>query len=320
MATMLTGACAILKPFAPPLATVEGVKGHFPIGKIIDLKEGKAIAFDEFIDQLRSRDLIFIGEVHDNPEHHLIQVQMLQALVARCGPVTIAMEFFQKPQQPVIDRYLQGKMTEEEFLREVNWPAQWGFPYHYYRPLIQIAKERGSRLLAINAPRDLVKKVARSGLKSLDPAERAQLAKRIDLTHKRHRAFLRKVYQEHPTGELKEFEYFYQAQCVWEDTMAENIAEYISKERQRVVVLAGDGHIANRFGIPDRTLARISVKMATVVLRPIDAPVTLHKGEADYVWLTADFSGNRRSMPNPERVHKAKYWGQKQRSEGDGER
>jgi len=290
MAFLAMGGCALIKPRMPPLASVEGVQGHFRIGRIIHLDTGKALSFDRFIDQLGSKDLIFIGEKHDNPEHHLIQVQILQALMARYGELSVAMEFFQEPQQPVLDRYMEGTSTETVFLKDVGWRKAWSFDYYFYRPLIVMLREKGRRIHAINAPNDIVKKVARSGLGSLAPGERNQLAKDIDLDNEKHRAYLSDVYKQHTHHDLKNFDYFYQAQCVWEDTMAENIAGYLKENEQRVVVFTGNGHIVNRYGIPDRTLKRIPVTMATIVLYPLTGRETIKKETADYVWLTGDCS------------------------------
>jgi uncharacterized iron-regulated protein len=290
MASLAMGGCALIKPAMPPLASVEGVQGHFRIGRIIHLDTGKALSFDRFIDQLESKDLIFIGENHDNPEHHLIQVQILQALLARSGDLSVAMEFFQEPQQPVLDRYMKGTSTEADFLRDVDWQKTWSFDYYLYRPLIFMLREKQSKIHAINAPNDIVKKVARSGLDSLKPEERDQLAKDIDLDNEKHRAYLRDVYKQHSSKDLKKFDYFYQAQCVWEDTMAENIGEYLKENKQRVIVFTGNGHIIKRYGTPDRTLKRVKVNMATVVLYPLNDRETIKKETADYVWLTGDCS------------------------------
>ena len=273
----------------PPLVSVEGASRHFVVGQIIHVETGEPLSFDQFIDQLETRDLVFIGEVHDNPEHHLIQVQILQALMARHGPLTVAMEFFQKPQQAIIDRYVTGKSTEAEFLKEVNWHRQWSFDYSFYRPLMLAVKENKGKILAINAPNDIVRKVARSGLNGLDPEERALLAKDIDLDNGEHRAYLQDVFQDNAHGVLTNFEFFYQAQCVWEDTMAENIAASLEGADETVVVLTGNGHILNKFGIPDRTAARIAADMTTVLLWPMEEGLTIGKNSADYVWLTGKY-------------------------------
>ena len=285
----LTG-CAGTKKSSPIMATIPGVSGHFKIGQILELKTGTVLSFDQFIDQISSKDLIFIGEVHDNPEHHLIQVQILQALLACCGPLSIAMEFFEKPQQSILDRYRRGELDESEFLREVDW----GSDYHFYRPLIRMANQHGAEVRAINAPREVVRKVARQGLASLDEPERNKIAKKIDLSNEAHRNYVREAYERHPRGDLKKFDYFYEAQCVWEDTMAENLAEYLKENETKLIAFTGNGHIINQFGIPDRTIERIPVSMVTIMPLPLSEQVTIKKETAHYVWLTADYPSRAR--------------------------
>ena len=294
----------MVKHKMPPLATVEGISRHFTVGQIVRLETGKVLSFEEFIAQLETRDLVFIGEVHDNPEHHLIQVQILQALMVRHGPITVAMEFFQKPQQAVIDRYLLGKSSELEFLKDVGWEKQWSFDYSFYRPLMLAVKEKGGEILAINAPSDIVKKVARSGLNALEPDERSLLAKNIVLDNEGHRTYLQDVFNNEAHGHLANFDFFYEAQCVWEDTMAQNIAGSLEGSDEVLIALTGNGHIINKFGIPDRTAARIPADMVTVLLKPIEAGLTIDRESADYVWLTGKYS--RRSTFAHPKHHRMK--------------
>lgn len=294
-------ACSFKEVRMPPLASIEGIPGHFGMGRIIDLDKGKSISFEELIDQLQSRELIFVGEVHDNAEHHLIQVQILQALMARYGPVTVAMEFFDQSRQPILDRYLEEEVSETVFLKDVDWDNEWSFPYHFYRPVIFLAKEKGRALLGINVPNNTVKKVARSGLDSLTPDERDQVATEINLDNQAHRDYLREVFKKHSHHhQLKNFEYFYQAQCVWEETMAENIARYLADNKGKMVVFTGNGHITNKYGIPDRVLKRIAANMATIVLYPLTDRLIINKNMADYVWLTSGCSsGEHRVRRRP---------------------
>ena len=305
----LMNACSVMKHKAPPLTSIEGMKGHFAPGRIIELETGLAISFDDLIDRLGAKDLIFIGEKHDNPEHHLIEAQILQALAVRYGPVSAAMEFFQEPGQPALDRYLSGAIDEALFLKEVGWKEGWSFHYHFYRPLLLTIKERGGKVLAINAPRSIVRKVAREGLSGLDQDERIQLAEDIDLGNRRHREYVKRVFKEHVHPELKNFEHFYQAQCVWEDTMAQNIAEHMQKCDDRVVAFTGNGHIVNKFGIPDRTRKRVAVSMATLVLYPVAQSTVIQKEAADYVWITGNHSGSAwvgKRMPGSRTRHHSK--------------
>ena len=284
--SFLSGGCSGVKMPVISMTSLEGMPGHFFVGEIVRLETGETITFHQLIQELEAKELIFIGEVHDNPEHHLLQVQILQALIDRHGPVTLAVEFFQEPQQNIIDHYLQDNATEDEFLQDVNWARTWSFHYHYYRPLILLSKDKKCKVIALNAPRDIVKKVARSGLAGLEPEERSQLADKIDLSNKEHRAYLREIYNEHSFNDLKKFEYFYEAQCVWEDTMAENISDYVEKDKNKMVVLTGNGHIINKFGIPNRAAGRVQVRAATILLYAVKGSATIKKEMADFVWLT----------------------------------
>ena len=278
--------CAGSRPPQPPTAIVEGVVERFRPGQIVDLASGKVIGFEELIANISSKDLIFVGEAHDNPDHHLIQIQILQAVADRSTSLTMGMEFFQKPQQPIVDRYVQGEITENEFLQAVDWKKTWGYDYHFYRPLMQFARERKYRVLAINAPNSVVRKVARTGLNSLEPSERDQLPKDIDLNQERHRAFLQEIYNEHSPRDLKEFEFFYEAQCVWEEAMATNLAEHLASGKGRLIAFSGNGHIVNKFGIPNRTVRRVPASMVTVMPYPLNGKETVDRASADFVWFT----------------------------------
>jgi uncharacterized iron-regulated protein len=175
-----------------------------------------------------------------------------------------------------------------------------------------ITKEMGGKVLAINAPRGIVREVARNGLESLEASERNQLASHIDLENQRHRSYLRKAYEAHEHPDLRRFDYFYEAQCVWEDTMAENIAEYLKRHKGSLAVFLGNGHIINKFGVPNRTFSRIQVSMATILLQPIKRTAKIQKESADYVWFTHDYSG-KNGMMRPIKGHKVRMGAQLQK-------
>ena len=289
-----------MTPKAPPTAEVRGVQGRFQLGEIVDLHQGERIEFEPFVERIAPHDLVFVGEVHDQAEHHLIQVQVLQALMACCGPVDVAMEFFRAPQQDVLDRYLAGEMAEAAFLKEADWDRSWGFPYHFYRPLLNLARERGSRILAINVPRELVRKVARAGLAGLEPEERARLPRRIDLADKAHRDYVREAYLLHSRQGIANFQFFYEAQCVYEEVMAENLSAYFEKagrNHRKLVAFTGNGHLEFRFGIPNRVQERTPVSSVTILPYPLMETTSIPSEIADFVWLTPSCGRRPPSMP-----------------------
>lgn len=296
MLSLTMTSCTLLYHPERRMAAPQGTGGRFRAGQIISLKSSKAISFDTLIERLGAADVIFIGEVHSNPDHHLIQTQLLLALFSRYDISAVGMEYFPKNKQAVLESYLQDQISEEVFLEKTAWPTVWGFDYRFYRPLLLLIKEKQVQALAINAPRRIVKQVARRGLDSLTPGERRQLASDIDLGNQAHRAHLRKVYAEHSHGRLQNFDFFYQAQCVWEDTMAENTAEYLKKGGSPMIVLTGNGHIRNYFGIPDRVLKRVAVKAVTMMPLAWNGGPVPDPGTADYIWLTGNSAGRPDKM------------------------
>lgn len=298
-AACLSG-CAPMTPKAPPTAQIRGVQGRFQIGQIVDLHQGEHVGFEPFVERIAPHDLVFVGEMHDQAEHHLIQVQVLQALMACCGPVDVAMEFFRAPQQEVLDRYLAGEMTEAEFLKAADWDRSWGFPYHLYRPLLTLAREHGSRILAINVPRELVRKVAYKGLSGLTSEERGRLPRKIDLTNEAHRDYVRKAYLLHRREGIPNFQFFYEAQCVYEEAMAGHLSTYFEKagrNHRKLVAFTGNGHLEFRFGIPNRVQERTPVSAVTILPYPLMETTSIPSEIADFVWLTP-FCGQRpRSTP-----------------------
>jgi membrane-associated protease RseP (regulator of RpoE activity) len=77
------------------------------------------------------------------------------------------------------------------------------------------------------------------------------------------------------------FEYFHQAQILWDETMAESIATFLADHPDyRLVVLAGNGHLAFGSGIPKRAYRRTGKDYAIVLPDPGEP---LEPGLADFV-------------------------------------
>ncbi|WP_338064277.1 ChaN family lipoprotein [Parathermosynechococcus lividus] len=82
-------------------------------------------------------------------------------------------------------------------------------------------------------------------------------------------------------------EFFYQAQVLWDETMAAAIADYHQQHPERlIVVLAGRGHLYYGDGIPQRVQRRLSsqpLHQAIILLNPTTAE-TADPTIADWFW------------------------------------
>jgi len=268
-----------------------------PIGpeEILKFPEEEKISFDQLLIELGQAEVIFAGETHDQVEQHQIQVRILHELLKRDRSPVVAMEMLQKDQQASLDRWSQGLLTEEEFLKEVQWETTWGFDYSLYKPILDSVRENRLKVLGLNTQRELVRKVGQNGIEGLSPEERRKLPE-MDLADRQYRSYLTFIFNEHQEGLAKEFDYFYQAQCLWDETMAEALAEFIKSPEgigKAILVVAGSGHIVFDFGIPNRLKRRVSVPYKTIVLKEWNKKMNsdfafsgISKPIADFLWIT----------------------------------
>jgi uncharacterized iron-regulated protein len=293
--TVFFSACVGKAPLPPWVSKISILKTPIGPEEILRLPEGDQITFVQLLDDLTRTKVIFVGESHDQIEQHQIQVKMIQALVARGKDVVVAMEMFERSQQPILDRWSQGLLTEEEFLKEVQWETIWGMDYELYKGILDIAKAHHLKVLGLNVPRDLVRKVAENGIKKVLPEDRKMLPQ-MDLTDQQHRAYIASIYNGHEKGQAKDFENFYEAQCLWDEGMAETLSGFLKSsggEGKTVLVFAGSGHVVFGFGIPNRLYRRISIPYQIVVLKAwrekIDDDFTFigtSTSLANFLWIT----------------------------------
>jgi uncharacterized iron-regulated protein len=268
-----------------------------PVGpeEIFRLPKGDLITFAQLLNDLHATRFIFIGESHDQIEHHQIQTRMIQEFVAKGEDVVIGMEMFERSQQPTLDRWSQGLLTEEEFLREVQWDITWGMDYELYKSILDAVKNHHLKVLGLNAPRDLVRRVAENGMQGLSREDRKRLPE-IDLSDRQHRAYVATIYKGHEKGSAKDFENFYEAQCLWDEGMAQSLSTFLKSsgaEGKTLLVFAGSGHIVFGFGIPNRLDRRTSIPYQTIVLRAwrekMDGDFTFTGASsplANFLWIT----------------------------------
>ena len=216
---------------------------------------------------LADKRVIYVGETHDRMDHHRLQLAVLDALHRAERDLAIGVEWFQHGFQPALDDFLAGRIDEAELLHRTEYFQRWRFDYRLYQPIIQYARQHRLPLLALNAPRELTEAVSRHGLEKIPKKFRRQLPSSYDRSNTEYEAFLRSVFEQHPMmGESGQFDRFLEVQLTWDESMAEQAANYLAAHPDKtLVVFAGSGHIARGAGIPDRVQRRIEVDSAIVL-------------------------------------------------------
>lgn len=266
---------------------------------IIHVPTSLKITNNDLIDMLNYYKVVYIGETHDNYTAHQMQLKIIKDLyLISPGNIAIGMEMFQKRSQKKLNSWISGQITDKEFLRDV-WYPDWGYEYEYYREIIEFAKDNKIPIIALNANETTVRKIDEKGIDKLSDDEKKELPE-IDTTDKYHRMHVKAVYDVHKRRTMEDFEGFYRIQCLWEETMAQSVVDYLAGKSERdkqIIVLAGKDHVRYGFGIPKRVFRRMRKPYAIIL--PIELSIPKNKShnimniediqiplhEADFLWM-----------------------------------
>src|SRR6185369_15515563 len=170
--------------------------------------------------------LVLVGESHTNADFHLAQLRVIQELQRAGREVLIGLEMYPETEQRWLDAWRDGSLTEDGFLRLSHWYKNWGYNWAYYRDIFLFARDHGLRMIALNAPREIVSAVGKKGLAGLTPDERASIAPRIDTTSAEHRTLINAFFGAgdplHSGMPQEQLDRMYAAQCTWDATMGHN--------------------------------------------------------------------------------------------------
>ena len=136
-----------------------------------------------------------------------------------------------------------------------GWEDRWGYDFKLYGPIITAALAVHAELIALNAPKELTKKIAHKGLDSLTPDEKQQVPQ-LDLDVAEHRAWFDSLMEDMGGSEahakkpdaaadpdMPSADRIYTVQVVWDETMADTAAKWlVAHPEGHIVILAGTGH------------------------------------------------------------------------------
>jgi len=260
-----------------------------------DLPAGAATAalspFARIVDKLAESRVVYVGEKHTSLPDHLLQQRIIEALYDRDAKLAIGMEMFPASSQPALDAYTlaDNEVDERTFLKNSRYFDVWRFDYRYFRDILRFAKKHHLPVIGLNLDSKIVSEVFRSGgTDSLSPSQRQLLPRDRDLAMAGYSERLSLMHAMHMQGShgSGSASGFIQAQGLWDETMAQNIVDFLTRMPDyRLVVLAGTEHTRKDSGIPPRVERRLAVKQASVLNVSSDSSPTFFDQVADYYFL-----------------------------------
>jgi len=293
---------AMRRPVLLALLVISSIalRAYVPV-RVFDTSRRQFSDFEMMLADLVAADVVFVGEQHDDPNTHQLELSLLEGIARRRStPVVIALEMFERDVQEPLDHFQMGHMDEKEFLSASRpWP-------NYatdYKPLVDFAAKQNWPIVASNVPREIAADVSKRGLDALKdrPGDQTRwYASDVPcaLDGEYYNRFAEAM-GEHPKkgAESPNVVRYFQAQCVKDATMSESIARAYAigaggGARPLVVQFNGAFHTDFGLGTVDRTRRRMPGKrIAIVSMLPVDeldhvSPDKMDRKRADYLIYT----------------------------------
>ena len=252
-------------------------RDHPLVGKIWD-GEGRFVDEATLSEALVQADLRLLGEVHDNPDHHLLQARLIRTIVEAQHRPALAFEMLTADLQPGVDEARAMTPREPE-----NFAAVWkqgGWPdFDLYRPVLAAGIEAGLPIVAANLPRPQGRALVTKGIDAADPALRKRLEEGPPLPPDSIAELRAEMMAAH-CGELPEsmMDPLILAQRARDATMSARLAE-ASRDRGGILI-TGSGHARARDVPAWLAVDAPGRKVVSVALVEVEPGL---KAPADYV-------------------------------------
>lgn len=260
-------------PPLPAWQSPEGL-GHPELGEIRDLRSGARLTPGQLLQRLAAAPRVLVGEQHDNPDHHALELWLLRGLAAQRRQGSVLLEMLEPTQQPRVDAARAASRSgrpPNDLYQALAW--QRGWDWSLYGPLATWLVQQPSALLAANLDRHEIMDIYRAQ----PPLEGA-----LSNAESVRRALLEDIREAHcgllPDSQLP-------AMLAVQQQRDRRMAERLLQAPAPALLIAGGFHVRRDLGVPLHLHDLHAAAGAQVVLladvgRQVDA------GQADYVWYT----------------------------------
>lgn len=231
----------------------------------------------QLVEQLKQHSLILLGEVHDEPLHHLRRAELIQAMSAQ-HPLVVA-EQLEAGKQMQYSGHLVEDLAQAGFDARVwDWDV--------YAPLFTTLATEQIPLAGGNLPLETVRQIAKQGENALPNtltakiqaaplSEAARVTLEVDLETS-HCGHLPKTLLPN----------FILAQRARDASMLNSMQQ---AKQTPVILLAGNGHVRKDYGIPT-LLSSVQPSAVSVGFLQADTltpeAIQAYQSQYDYIWLT----------------------------------
>jgi len=264
---------------------------HPLAGRIWDVAQHRFIGLGEAERRIAAADVALLGETHDNPIHHEIQLRLLRADASAGRRPALAMEQLDADRQADVDAAIARGVTAHGVL--VAARASSGWDWTHYAPLISFALTLRLPVVGLGVSRHGAQPILEKGLSALGPDERERLALARTWNPERERAMRHAIVEGHCGQTSPLDDRLVDVQRMRDAVMADRILAHAGGG---VVAILGRGHARADLGVPLYLAARSrGVRVISVGLVETDADIAFPArypeaapGRYDLLWFTPE--------------------------------
>ena len=273
MVAALLSACQASLPALPAWQSPAGLQ-HPELGQIVELRTGARLTPEQLLTRLAAAPKVLVGERHDNPDHHSLQLWLLRALAAQRPQGSLLLEMLTPDKQVKVEQVraaIAAGQAPQDILGALNWQPGWA--WSLYGPLVQHALRQPYPLLAANLERREVMQIY---------AQVPQLQGQASTAQPVREALLEQIRQSHcnllPESQLP-------AMLAVQQQRDRRMAEALLAAPAPSLLFAGAFHVRRELGVPLH-LQDLGAAEGVQVLILAEVGSQVDAESADYVWYT----------------------------------
>lgn len=263
---------------------------HPLAGKVWDVAAARFVEPAEAERRIAAADIALLGETHDNPEHHAVQLRLLRRAVEAGRKPALVMEQIDTEWQPAVDAAQAEKGADAAAIAAAGKVSP-GWHWREYADIVALALERRLKVIAANLSRTRTRPIAAEGLAVLGAGEPERLGLEPGWPAARRAAMRRVLVDGHCGDDSPIIDKLIDVQRARDAVMADTI---LKAGNDGVVAIIGRGHARADLGVPlylaGRSGGRSVVSLGLVEVEqgraaPADYAETT-PGTHDFVWFT----------------------------------
>lgn len=255
----------------------------------------ESLSPEELGSALKGNDFILIGETHNNPCDHKVQARIIEEISRTGKSFALGLEMVSVDRQDILNKFNKGLIAVDNLHEMLHWDENWGFNYELYRVIFETSRKYSVPVFALNIPGEITRSISRHGMESLSFDEKFFLPEQIIYPPQEQLEILEKQFEFHQDmiqGDENYFQRFIAAQSVWDSKMAAEAVKIHKKMQKPVLILSGNMHVKDGYGIEHRLRSLMPYARITRIV-PARSPKMISSDNPYYFFCPPVRSGMR---------------------------